>query len=481
MPNLLSNRSLRRIVFIGILCSFIATAVYANPILPSAQTSPLVDSTGVADLVEHVSPAVVHIQVKSPAARVHDSGFSGHAPPFHRFGRSGLQPHPPLSKRIGNGSGFLISVDGFIVTNEHVVRNAGTITVRLHNGQELPAEIQGLDRRTDLALLKVTADEPLPFVEFGNSDNSRVGDWVLAVGSPFGFGGSVTAGIISARGRNIGSGPYDDYLQIDAPINRGSSGGPLFNRYGKVIGVNTAIYSPSGGNVGIGFAIPSTMVNQIIDTLRDQGVVHRGYIGVGIQPVNAAIAIGLGLDQPIGALVSGVDPNGPAAQAGIQPGDVIIAIDGQEVKHPRMLSRAVAAKTQGTSVLFMVQRERSPQPMTIVIGALDTVAANVITKRNPTPVRLGIALQSITPKLRQQLRLAADVSGVLITEVKPQSVAARHGLQIGDIITRVGSHPIHNAANLRGELDQIADDKNAVALLLVVRQNRPRYIAVPLG
>ncbi|MFJ5368463.1 Do family serine endopeptidase [Bosea sp. CER48] len=329
-----------------------------------------------ADLVEKVKPAVVSVRVKTQVASENGEQSLDDLPPqlrrfFREFGENGRPNRPPQQQQprqgMAQGSGFFVSQDGYVVTNNHVVENAAEVQLVTDSGKTLEAKVVGTDPRTDLALLKVKDAGDFPFVQLADG-KARIGDWVLAIGNPFGLGGTVTAGIVSAQGRDIGSGPYDDFIQIDAPINRGNSGGPTFNQKGEVVGVNTAIYSPSGGNVGIAFAIPASTVKQVVESLKKDGTVARGFIGVQIQPVNAEMADAIGLKEAKGALVAEAQGNGPAAKAGIRRGDTITAVNGEAIKDARELSRKIATFAPGTKATITLFREGKSRDVTFEVG-----------------------------------------------------------------------------------------------------------------
>ena len=383
----------------------------------------------------------------------------------------------------GIGSGFVVDAEGYVVTNAHVVRGADKVTVTFHDGAEMAAEVVGRDRRSDLALLKVDSGSPLATVEWGESDEVKVGDWVVAVGNPFGLGGTVTAGVVSARGRDLPGGSLVDFMQIDAPINRGNSGGPTFNAKGQVIGVNTAIYSPNGGSVGIGFAIPSSDARDVIAELRDKGYVERGWLGVRIQPITEDLAAGLGLDEDEGALVASVEPDSPAAAAGLRSGDVVTAWDGTEIEDPRDLFQAVAATDVGKSVTVAVMREGAARELTVETGeaprrqaALDGEQTG--EKRGRA---LGVAVAKLTPELRRDYGIDAEAEGLVVLRVKPGSPAARQGLRPGDVIAGVGGEAIAEPDALRDAVKAARQDERRALALQVLRDGESRFLAVPLG
>ena len=435
---------------------------------------------GFADLVSAVRPAVVNVEVTRavrPTARSHPWRLppGTEAPEFfRRFLPMPWNGTPGAPRAEGVGSGFIIDAAGLVVTSHHVVRGADTVTVTLHDGRELEARIAGADPKTDLALLEIDAGEALPTVEFGDSDATRVGDWVVAVGSPFGLGGTVTAGIVSARGRDIGSGPYDDYLQLDAPINRGSSGGPLFDRGGRVVGVNSAIFSPTGGNVGIGFAVPANVARPVVESLRTGGRVERGWLGVAIQHVDETLAEALGLDEAKGALVASVMADGPAARAGLRSGDVIVSFAGRPVDAVKDLPHIVAALDSGTEAGIEVWRDGGLETLTATIGVQAQEEALLATAPaaggGDGAPRLGVALAA---------RDEPGKAGVSITGVVPGSPAARAGLRPGDVIVYAGSKAVSGAGEVAGAVRAAASGDKPL-LLLVERNEHRRYVAIEL-
>jgi serine protease Do len=436
-------------------------------------------------LVKEVKPAVVSITSKMrPEEEEQQPGMPGMGQgqpfPFPFPFPFAQQQHPRLVE--ARGSGFLIDADGTIVTNNHVVKGATSVTVTMDDGSTLPAKVIGRDARSDLAVLKVSAHHKLPFINLGDSDAAQPGAWVIAVGNPFGLGGTVTAGIVSARGRDIGEGPYDSFIQIDAPINQGNSGGPLFTQDGKVVGVNSAIISPSGGSVGIGFAIPSNTVKSVVAQLEKSGHVTRGYIGVEAQGVNQAMADALHLpvasSDDRGALVASVEQDGPAARAGIEPGDVITSVNGEHVGNARELAIDVSQTPPGNKATVSILRNGKPQTIEVVVGTLpnDGAAHGGITSPDATR-GLGVALSPITPQLRQQLDLADNQRGVVITHVQPGSTAEQAGLQAGDVIVGVGEKNISNTAEASHAIRDSLKQNQAVALR-IVRNGEPIFVAV---
>lgn len=483
----------------------VAAMLATGPVLAqSAPTPPPANANlppppdaGYADLVAAVKPAVVNVRVEREAGPQGPMGGPGGPPMdpemrrfferfFGPFGQAPMQPpvpQPPQRLR-GEGSGFIISPDGYIVTNAHVAGGADDIIVSLDDGTELKAELKGVDEKTDLALLKVETDEPLPYVTFGDSSQVRVGDVVVAVGNPFGLGGTVTSGIVSATGREIGSGPYDDFLQIDAPINRGNSGGPTFNLKGEVVGVNTAIFSPSGGSVGIGFAISSNLAKEVVADLMDDGRVERGWLGVQIQGLDEDLAASLGLDRPRGALVSSVQPGSPAEKAGIRRGDVVLSFDGQPIEKVGQLSRAVAAVEAGQRSEIVVWRDGQEQRLTAEIGTMptgDEVAAVEPEAEGTDQPRLGLALAPLTPAQRQELGVADQPGGVLVTEVVPGGPADAKGIAPGDVILSVDKEPVREPSDVVAAVRKAHGEGRKTVLLYVARNGTVRFEAIPLA
>ena len=432
-----------------------------------------------ADLVQKVKPAVVSVKVKIVEDGARSMSFDGNGDeggdetpfPSLPFGPRGQAP-----KRFGEalGSGFFISADGYAVTNNHVVEKAKDVSITTDDGKTYSAKVIGTDPKTDLALLKVDGRSDFPFVKLGTA-SPRVGDWVLAVGNPFGLGGTVTAGIVSARGRDIGSGPYDDFLQIDAPVNRGNSGGPTFDLSGNVIGVNTAIYSPSGGSVGVAFDIPAQTVRSVVDQLKDKGSVTRGYIGVQIQPVTADLADGLGLKEAKGALVAGLTADGPAGKAGLKAGDAILAVNGQEIADARELSRDIASLKPGDKASLTVWRDGSTSTIEVTAGTLpgDKVASAFPAEEGKgTGPRLGLSLSPAG-------EMGKGGKGVTIAGIDPQSPAAETGLRPGDVIVGAAGKAVSTPEDVR---KAVADAKRAghkTVLLQIERDGDSHYVGVP--
>jgi serine protease Do len=442
-----------------------------------------------ADLVERVSPAVVTITSETMTTDADSDEMQENIPApfrdlFNQFNKN--QPQRP-HKAISAGSGFIIDKTGLIVTNNHVVDNGKKITVKLPDGRSFEAKLMGTDPATDIALLKVKSDKPLPTVEFGDDRQLRVGDWVVAVGNPFGLSNSVTAGIVSSIGRDIGAGNYNDFIQIDAPINRGNSGGPTFDLRGQVIGMNSMIFSPSGGSVGIGFAIPAATIHDVVGQLQAHGKVSRGWLGVSIQSVTPEIASSLGIKDQKGALVAEVVPNGPAAKAGFEQGDIVTAINGQAVDDNRDLTRKVALVPSGQTATFTVVRQGKQQNIRAEIGNRpdDKVAANmpnVPSGPTATGNAMGLGLASLTPDARKTFNLSEGTNGVLITKVDPNSDAAEKGLQPGDVVQRVGGRPVHTPADVQTGVNEAQKGgRKSVLLLVASSQGGSRFVAVDVG
>jgi len=461
---------------------------------------------GIADVAEKVIDAVVNISTTQNVEAKPGEG-RGAMPqlppgsPFEDFfddffknrrgpgGDKGAGPGPRSHKVNSLGSGFIISTDGYVVTNNHVIADADEINVILNNGTKARADLVGVDKKTDLALLKFKSEKPLTAVKFGDSDALRLGEWVIAIGNPFSLGGTVTAGIVSARNRDINSGPYDSYIQTDAAINRGNSGGPLFNLDGEVVGVNTAIISPSGGSIGIGFAVPSKTVSAVIDQLRQFKEVRRGWLGVRIQQVTSEIAESLSVKPARGALVAGVDDKGPAKPAGIEPGDVILKFDGKDVKEPKDLSRVVADTAVGKTVDVLIIRKGAEQTKQVTLGRLDdgTKPVPVSAKpaetvdKTPTQKALGLDLANISKDLRGRYKIKDTVKGVVVTSVDNGSDAAEKRLSAGDVIVEVAQEAVSNAADVKKRVDQLKKDGKKTVLLLVSNgDGELRFVAVSL-
>jgi serine protease Do len=377
------------------------------------------------------------------------------------------------------GSGFIIDPAGYIVTNNHVVDHAHKIKVTLGDGKSYPAKVIGRDAKTDLALLKIDAGQPVPYVAFGNSEKERVGDWVVAVGNPFGLGGTVTAGIVSAHDRDLNNGPYDDYLQIDAPINPGNSGGPLFNQSGQVIGIDTAIYSPNGGSVGIGFAIPSNLATKVVAQLREHGKVERGWLGIAMQPLTPALATAVGHPGAQGVLVDKVINDSPAQKAQLKQGDVITAFNGEAIKGPRDLAIDVANAANGSSAKLTIWRDGQQSDVDVAIGTQPNRTQVAQDEAGSGPV--GMAFAPLTQDEQNQLGLNSSVKGVVVAQVTPGSKADESGVQAGDVIVRVGNDAVTSAAEAVAKIHAAEHDKKDAVPLLVMRDGTTYYLALQLG
>lgn len=436
-----------------------------------------------ADLVEQVGGAVVNITTTTKMATpIGPQGIVPEGSPFEDLfrGPNNGQRGPRSASALG--AGFVISEDGYVVTNNHVIEGADEIEVEFINGDVFPAKIIGTDANIDIALLKIDADTPFEYVGFGNSDVARVGDWVMAMGNPLGQGFSVSAGIISARNREL-SGPYDDYIQTDAAINRGNSGGPLFNMDGDVIGVNTAIISPSGGSIGLGFSMASNTVEPVVKQLKEYGEVRRGWLGVNIGSVNEEMAKALGLDDPEGAIIRDVF-DGPAKDAGLKTMDVIVMFDGKEVADSGALVRIVGATPVGKSVKTIVLRDGKRMRIEVVLGQRpdpNALAQNNSAEQPEQQGLLGMQLSEITPDMRTDMNLADDVTGVLVLSVEADSLAAASGLSAGDVITDAAQNPIAEIDDLIAQIDGATDAGRESLLLLVRRDREPRFVVLKLN
>ncbi len=497
MTKTLSSRGILPIRRVGgaAMAAVLAVGLLADPGVAAARSTP----GSFADLVETVGPAVVQITTTGTAsaravgpAEVPEAFRQGPFKEFFErfFGHQMPESEPrPQPRTSGLGSGFIVDADGHVVTNNHVIANASAITVKLTDGRELTADVVGIDQKTDLAVLRVDTDAPLPTVTWGESDSLRVGDWVVAVGNPFGLDGTATAGIVSARGRNIGAGPYDDFIQIDAPINRGNSGGPLFDADGRVVGVNTAIFSPSGGNVGIGFAIPAAIARDVVAQLIDTGEVKRGWLGVMIQPVTPDIAESLGLDEPVGALVARVEPDSPAARGGLRAGDVIVAFDGQAIDTVRDLSLAAASTKAGSTTAVTVRRNDAPVTLDVTIGAAPTSIAAARpgagdapqTDEAQTVEGMGLAVAGLDDGTRARFGVAPDTAGVVIVDVDADADAARKGLRPGDVITQAGGVEVVTPADLKEAVTAAQSADRGSVLVLIERDGMTRFVALSLA
>ncbi len=479
----------------------------------TAQASPQNAAlTGFADIVDRVLPAVVSIEVEHDGtARPAMQEQHGQVMPFDDFmerffNRRGQGPDMgqggPSDEDLkrwyhehqgrgdqgdmpmrGAGAGFIIDADGTIVTNNHVVAEADRITVTLSDGHTYEATLIGRDPATDLAVIKIEADKPLPFVPFGDSDKARVGDWVITVGNPFGLENSVNMGIVSARDRSIGAGRYDDFLQIDAPINRGNSGGPAFNTKGEVIGVNTAIFSPSGGSVGIGFAIPSDMVQEIVAELETDGRVERGWLGVQIQQVTEDLAEGLALDEPRGAIVADVTEDSPAMKAGLTTGDVILSVNDKPIEGVRDLTRTIARLDPGEDAKIGVWRKGETSDVTVHLGTFpeaQQMAAYTPEQPQAEKTVMGMSLAALDDSTRQSYGIDEEIKGVVITDVEPDTWAARRGLRPGDVIVQAGLSEVTSPSEVAAAVESAKQEHRKAVLVLISREQEERFVTLPL-
>lgn len=468
-------------------------SAYAEPVRVEGQ-----QVVGFADVVEKVTPAVVSVRVKSDITASNVTNRQGGNPfqgipgfrdlpqdhPFNRFfrefgeRRGGSEPKQRGRKKFatGQGSGFFISEDGYVVTNNHVVDKGTEFTVVMNDGTELDAELIGKDSRTDLAVLKVKQEATYTYVKFSDID-SRVGEWVVAVGNPFGLGGTVTAGIVSARGRDIGAGPYDDFLQIDAAVNKGNSGGPAFNLNGEVIGVNTAIFSPSGGNVGIAFAIPAATAKSVIQDLRSNGKVVRGYLGVQIQPITRDIADSIGLASIEGALVASTQADTPAGKAGVRSGDAIIAVNGEKIESPKDLSRRIAGLSPGRNVELTVFRRGNTETIDVELGTLPERRQSASLQTPPVEPEPPTMMK----EFGLEVQPADDKESVVVTQITPESPLAEKGIRVGDKISEVDSKSVKSAAGLKDAIDEAIKNGKKASLLRVEGVGGTRFVAMPLS
>jgi len=463
-----------------------------------------------ADLAADLLPGVVNVSssqnVQARAGNMPEMPVFPPGSPFEQFfhdfmeknrpggggghgGEGQDEDQGPVRKMQSLGSGFVIDSSGIVVTNNHVIDGADEITVTLQDGTSMKAKLIGRDDRTDIAVLQVKPEKPLHALVFGDSAKMRVGDWVLAIGNPFGLGGTVTAGIVSARGRDIRQGPYDDFIQTDAPINRGNSGGPLFNMDGEVIGINTAIYSPSGGSIGIGFAIPSNMAKNVVAQLTKYGKPRRGWLGVRIQQVTPDIAESVGLKPPSGVMVAGVTEGGPADKAQIHNGDIILKFNNQPVKELHNLPRMVAETAIGAEVPVVIWRDGKEQTVTAEIAEMpdDEKPAALATPAPPPaapPVAisgLGLKVAPIGPEMREKFQLNADQKGVVITDVNSDSAAAERGLRPGDVIVQVQQEEVNNPADVEARVNRARKQNRKMVLMLIQGQDGLRWVPVPLS
>jgi serine protease Do len=485
-------RNIRRPAFAALTATALAVSAFSAPALARGPDA-------IAEVAETVIDAVVNISTSQTIdSKVGPMPQLPPGSPFEEFfdeffknrrgqGDNPNREHTP--RRVNSlGSGFIIDASGIVVTNNHVIADADEITVILNDGTRLKATLLGKDTKVDLAVLKVTTDHPLRAVKFGDSDKLRLGEWVIAIGNPFSLGGTVTAGIVSARNRDINSGPYDNYIQTDAPINRGNSGGPLFNLDGEVVGINTAIISPSGGSIGIGFSVPSKTAVAVIDQLKQFGETRRGWLGVRIQLVTDEIAESLNVKPPHGALVAGVDEKGPAKPAGIEAGDVIVKFDGKDIREMRDLPRVVADTTVGKAVEVVIIRKGQQETRTVTLGRLEDGEKQLADAKTDVPAQkpvvkktLGLDLANLDDALRTKYKVKDGVKGVVIVAVDADSPANSQHLSPGDVIVEVAQEAVANADDFQAKVDKLKRDGRPSALLLVANPAGDlRFVALSL-
>lgn len=484
----------------ALFLAMVASAAFAEVQVPSAIAAPAVTASArlvppsFADLVQTLSPAVVNISTSQKVKRQvtpfglqlpNDPQFDQFRGLFEQFGmvpggRQGGMPKTIEQEVYSLGSGFIIDAGGIVVTNNHVINDADKIKVILTDNTKLDAKIIGRDPKTDLALLKVESRKPLPAVKFGNSDTARVGDWVLAIGNPFGLGGTVTSGIISARARNIHAGAFDDFIQTDAAINRGNSGGPLFNMNGEVVGINSAIFSPTGGNIGIGFAIPANLVQPVINQLKAKGKVERGWLGVKIQEVDDEIANSLGLKETAGALVVEVTPQSPAARMGIIAGDVIMKFNGRDVGQTHSLPRIVAETPIGKTVPVVVWRSRKMVSLNVTILEMKEEKPSAGSKLSAKPGSshvLGMELSPLTAQLRSELNIPADSNGAVVVK---ENDATERGVTVGDVILQINDRTVTSPQEVKEEITVSQKAGRDYVLLRILRNSTVLFVTLPI-
>ena len=497
--------------FRSLVCASLMSCAVAFSVTPSF-ADPVERPATFADLVDKLSPAVVNVsttqKVKNAGATAFGMPFEDmpqdfkDSPEFEPFRQFFEQFNKRQGKKKDNsdqgdesdremyslGSGFVIDTSGYIITNNHVIDDADEVNVTFGDNTKYKAKIIGRDKKTDLALLKIESKKPLPFVPLGDSDAMRVGDWVIAIGNPYGLGGSVTQGIISARQRSINAGPFDDFLQTDAPINRGNSGGPLFNMKGEVIGINTAIFSPSGGSIGIGFAIPTALAKPVIEQLKEFGKTHRGWLGVKIQQVSEEVAESIGLGKQMGALVLEVTKGSPADKAGLQAGDVITNFDGKEISEMRFLPRMVAETKIGKTVSLTYWRNNASKTTQIAVGELneseeDADSSDTQKNKNPAVKKgetvMGMQIEPVTPALREQYHLSDSQTGVVVTDIDHGSEAAKRGIRPGDVIIDVNNEPVKSADDLKKAFEAARKKERKFALVKVMRDKETAFATLP--
>jgi serine protease Do len=512
MSNLSNLPRGRRLMLAGVSTLAIGLAyfgagpsIYAFADAPATATAtvaaPLGAPASFADIVAAAKPAVVTVTNEMAAEALPQDGGGQTMPPeefFRRFfgqngqipglpgmpGQNGAPQQPPQGGGMALGSGFIVSADGYLVTNAHVVENARKLTVTLDDGRELAATLVGTDAKNDIAVLKITDKTPFPVVQWGNSDPLRAGDPVLAIGDPFGIGTTVTSGIVSARGRDLHNGPYDDFIQIDAAINHGNSGGPLLDVNGKVVGINTAIFSPNGGSVGVGFAIPSAQAEQVVAAIISKGSIEHGFIGVSIQELDDSIAQAIGLKDTKGALVAAVSDGSPAAKGGVRAGDVIIAVNDKPVETPRAVSRAIADLAPGADAKLALWREGKEVTVTFAVGKFggDQMAL-ADTPADPSAGvkvdELGIEVANLDPQTAQSLGLSPEAKGAVVTRVDQAGEAAAKGLREGDVIVSVNQSDVGDAADVTKLISAAKEMHRQAALLLIERGGNRSFVAIP--
>jgi serine protease Do len=498
MKRLFNRRRPRRFAFAAALLASTALAgggfawsaanAATSPAQAPLELPPVVNQAGFAAVVAKVKPAVVNIATSEMAqpAEMQQTPQMPSFPQGSPFGNMFKQffDHQGQGTAMPEhalGSGFIIDPAGYIVTNNHVVDGATKVMVTIEDGSSYPAKIVGRDPKTDLAVLKIDAGKPLPYVAFGNSDSEQVGDWVVAVGNPYGLGGTVTAGIVSAHDRNINEGPYDDFLQIDAPINPGNSGGPLFNQSGQVVGIDTAIYSPNGGSVGIGFAIPSNVAEHIVTQLREHGSVERGWLGVSMQPLTEPLAKAVGLSKTEGVLVDQIETNSPAAQAKLQQGDVITAYDGKPIANARDFAMAVADTQPGRGAKLTVWRDGGEHTIDVTIAKQSATQTAEAGSAPSDEAPVGMALAPLNADTRSEMGLAPDSKGVVVANVTPDSRADESGVQAGDVILKVGNDTVTSPAQVATRIHDAEHAKKQAVPLLVSRNGTTYYLALQLA
>jgi len=499
MSNILRNHRAAALVGAAFLVGAVSLPFIIDSTAPAhaalAQVSGTVAEGGsFAAIVEADKPAVVTVTTTMKAEDVSDDGEN--SPMDDQFRQFFQQQGIPLPRQapqqkpgqhaMALGSGFIIGASGVIVTNNHVIDKAQSIKVTLDDGTELPAKLLGADPKSDLAVLKIESSKPLTTIGWGDSNRLKLGDQILAIGNPFGIGTTVTAGIVSARGRDLHSGPYDDFIQIDAPINHGNSGGPLVDRDGKVVGINTAIYSPNGGSVGVGFAIPSDEAKSIVAKLEKNGSIDHGYLGIQIQPVTADVADAVGLDKQQGALVAAVTADSAASRAGVKTGDVVTGLGDEQIKSPKDLSRLVADMTPGSRQKLTVWRDGKSADLAITIGGNEVEAKPVAANGQDgesqlTGPSIGVALADLTPDARSELKLPKGINGALIAKVNPDKTAAAAGIQTGDVIVSVNDRTVRDAREAKAAVAEAAKSGRKSVLLLIERGGNTTFVAVPFA